>query len=133
MSSAKKKEGFTPSVPTSEEFSRTLGHVTWLMTQSRDHRKREINLIEAHVIAPLMFKQVRVFTKGKQPIAAVIWAYASPDVKEKLETGDYVMTLQDWRSGPEVLVVDCISPLMDPQMFIDQFSGDVKAAQNKKI
>lgn len=121
-----------PDVPTSEEFTRTLGQITWLLTQSKSHRRREIEFIEAHVMAPLMFKQVRVFTKGKQPLAALIWAYVSEDVKNKLLSGDHKMGLQDWRSGPEVMIVDCVSPLADAQLFIDQFMSEVEAAKGKK-
>jgi hemolysin-activating ACP:hemolysin acyltransferase len=78
-----------------------------------------------------MFKQVRVFTKGAQPLAALVWAYASPEVKERLDDKSYIMDLSDWRSGPEVVIVDCISPLTDGQMFIDQFMSQVKDAQKK--
>lgn len=113
------------SVPTSDEFSKTLGHVTWLMTLSKDHRDKSIRTIEADVLAPLMFKQVRVYTKGKQPLAAVIWAYVSPEVKSKIEADGYQMALRDWRSGPEVVVVDCISPFMEPKIFVDQFLSQV--------
>lgn len=131
MTMATKSEGFSPDVPTSEEFSRTLGQVTWLMTLSKEHRNRPISEIESRVSAPLMFRQVRVFLRDKQPLAALTWAYVSPDVKEKLKGGERSMSLQDWRSGPEVLVVECISPLMDPQIFINQFMADVEAARLK--
>ncbi|MCP3971729.1 MAG: toxin-activating lysine-acyltransferase [Rhodobacteraceae bacterium] len=109
-----------------------MGQVCWLMTLSKDHRDKPISLIEAHVSAPLMLKQVRVFTKGKQPLAAVLWAYVSPEVKAKLDTGTHVMSLQDWRSGPEVVVVDCISPLVDGQMFVKEFMAQVQSAQAKQ-
>ncbi|MEO9649845.1 MAG: toxin-activating lysine-acyltransferase [Roseobacter sp.] len=132
MTATEKSKPFQPSLPTSEEFSRSLGHVTWLMTQSPHHKKRQIELIEAHVIAPLMFKQVRVYLNGKQPLAAVIWASVSDVVKEKLEAGGYIMQLQDWRSGPEVVVVDCVSPLGDPKVFTEKFIAQVEAAQQTK-
>lgn len=116
-------------VPSSEEFARTLGHVTWLMTLSPDHKSRDISYIEAHVSAPLMFKQVRVYMRDKQPVAAVIWAYVSAEVKAKLDAGDYRMTLQDWRSGPEVAIVDCVSPLADKELFVKQFMDAVETAK----
>lgn len=124
---------FRPNAPTSDEFTRTMGQVVWLLTLSKEHRSKPISLIEAHVTAPLMFKQVRVYTKGKQPLAAVVWAYASNEVRKKIEKGGYEMALQDWRSGPDVVVVDCISPLMDQNMFIDQFLAEVENAQAKKV
>ncbi|MDJ0826916.1 MAG: toxin-activating lysine-acyltransferase [Rhodobacter sp.] len=131
MTTPPQAKGLHPKAPTSEEFTSTLGQVTWLMTLSKAHRDKPISLIEAHVAAPLMFKQVRVFTKGKQPLAAVIWAYASDEVRQKLQAGGYTMTLQDWRSGPEITVVDCISPLADAQVFIDEFMRQADAAKTK--
>jgi len=110
-----------PDVPTSEEFTRTLGQVTWLMTVAESHRDKQASWIETHVCAPLMLKQVRVYVKGKQPLAVIIWAYASQEVKDRLMTQDKSMTLQDWRSGPNVTIVDCISPFLDPQAFVERF------------
>ncbi len=114
-----------PDVPKSEEFTRTMGQISWLMTLSTAHRDQPISLIEAHVSAPLMFKQVRVYLKNKQPLAAVIWAYASQDIKQKIADGNYTMALNDWRSGPEVVVVDCISPFAPPETFVNQFMAHV--------
>lgn len=114
-----------PDVPTSDEFLRIMGQVCWLLSLSKDHREKPISLIEAHVSAPLMLKQVRVITRGNQPIAALTWAYVSPEIKALIETGDHIMDLKDWRSGPEVMVIDVISPLMDGKIFIDRFLGEV--------
>ena len=100
MSSDPTETAKKPDLPTSEEFSQTMGQVAWLMTLSKEHRSKPISYQEAHLTAPLMFKQVRVFEKDKQPLAAVIWAYVSPEVKSKIEAGGYTLSLQDWRSGP---------------------------------
>lgn len=114
------------TTPDAEEFMRTLGQVTWLLTLSKEHRSKSISYIETQVSAALMFKQIRVYTKGNQPIAAVLWAYASEDVKRKIDAGDANMSLQDWRSGQELTIVECISPLMDKDIFIEQFLNSVK-------
>ena len=115
----------SPDVPTSDAFTRTMGQICWLMTLSPAHRDQPISLIEAHVSAPLMFKQVRVYLKDKQPLAAVIWAYASDDIKQKIVEGSHTMALNDWRSGPEVVVVDCISPFAPRETFVNQFMAQV--------
>ena len=109
-----------------------MGQVAWLMTLSPDHRKQAIEMFEAHVSAPLMFKQVRVYTKGKQPLAAVIWAYASAEVKAKIEAGGHVMGLQDWRSGPEIVVVDCVSPFVDKKPIVEEFLKTARAAEAQR-
>ena len=121
-----------PDVPTSEEFTRTMGQICWLMTLSPAHRDRPISLIEAHVSAPLMLKQVRVYLKDKQPVAVVIWAYASDDIKQKIDGGYHTMALNDWRSGPEVVVVDCISPFAPPETFVNQFMAQVPSPNKRQ-
>jgi len=118
-----KHAGQTP--PTSEEFTRTLGQATWLMTVSKQHRSKDIAFVEAAICAPLMYKQLRVFLQGKQPVAVLTWAYASEEVKAKVEAGEGPLQLHDWRSGPEVVVVDCISPFTDKKKFIDAFMSEV--------
>ncbi len=118
-----------PKVPTSEEFTRTVGQVTWLMTMSKEHRDKPVSYIETYVSAPLMFKQVRVFLKGKQPLAALVWAYVSEEISDKIDAGGHTMGLQDWRCGPEVKVVDCVSPFADGQIFIDEFMSQVAATK----
>lgn len=128
----KSKEGqvrAAPEVPTSEEFTTALGRVTWLMTVSPEHKDKTAAWIEAHVAAALMFKQVRVYMKDKQPVAAVIWALVSPEVKAKLKTGVYSMALQDWRSGPEIMVVNCISPFAPAKQIADGFLRQAKEAR----
>lgn len=121
-----------PDVPTSEEFTRTLGQVAWLTTLSRPHLGRPMSYLRDMVIAPLVLKQVRVFLKGKQPLAAITWAYASEAVKAKVAMPPFVMALEDWRSGAEVVVIECISPLLDPQIFITQFMNQVENVLAKK-
>lgn len=118
----------TPKLPSSEEFTHVLGQVTWLMTLSKPHRERLIAHIDDLVIAPLMLKQVRVYLKGKQPLAAVTWAYASPEVKSKIATPPFILSLNDWRSGSEIVIVDCISPFADPNIFVEQFKNQAGRA-----
>lgn len=129
MSNTDHTKGKLPGAPSSDEFTRTLGQVTWLMTVCAPHRGKPVSWIEAQMVAPLMFKQVRVFLKGKQPIAALSWAYASDAVAQKLATGDHVMALEEWRSGPKVVVAACISPFAPGQTFIERFMAEVEAAK----
>ncbi len=36
------------------------------------------------------------------------------------------MALGEWRSGPEIVIVEVISPLIDKQIVINQFLGQIK-------
>lgn len=114
------------SFPTSEEFTHILGQVTWLMTRSPDLRDKNISWVEANIVSALVFKQIRVVTKGKKPLAAVIWAYASKEVRSKIEGGDYVMDIRDWRSGADVVVVQCIAPGIDSELVKSAFLQEVE-------
>lgn len=119
----------TPGTPTSEEFSRTLGQVTWLMGLSDAHKDLPVRALEGRVQTPLMFKQVRVFTKGKQPIAAVIWASVSNEIEAALEHPDFVMDLNHWRSGENLVIVDIVSPFVERAKIEILFWEQVKQAQ----
>lgn len=95
------------------------------MTVSKEYRSKDMAFVEAGICAPLMYKQLRVFLQGKQPVAVLTWAYASEEVKEKVVAGEGPLQLHEWRSGPEVVVVDCISPFADKKKFIDAFETEV--------
>lgn len=118
-------------VPSSEEFTRTLGQLTWLLTQAKDFKSMPVSEIEPRFVAPLMLKQVRIFTKGKAPIAALSWAYASPEVQTKIAGKDKPLLLNEWRSGPKVTVVDIVSPFTDPGIFTADFLKSVSEAQER--
>ncbi len=93
-------------IPTSEEFTSTLGKASWLLTQSGLHKSKPVSWIEPNIMAPLMFKQLRVFARGKQPLAFLTWGYVSFAVSERLKHPEYQIALADWRSGPDVAVVE---------------------------
>ena len=115
-----------PNVPTSDEFISTLGRATWVLSQSKLHKAKPIEWLEANIMAALMFKQLRVFSKGKQPLAILTWAYASTAVSERLKFPQYNIALSDWRSGPDIVVVDCISPFTDSEKFKKIFLKEVE-------
>lgn len=117
------------TVATSSEFLMALGQITWLMGLSNAHRDIPVRDIEARVQAPLMLKQVRVYTKGNQPVAAVIWASVSESIKQALRFDTYKMNLPDWRSGEQIVVVETISPFVDGAKFEKMFLEQVKDLQ----
>jgi cytolysin-activating lysine-acyltransferase len=106
-----------PLPPSPDEFLTVLGQVTWLMGLSEAHRDLPLREIETRIQVPLLLKQVRVYTEGKRPIAALTWAGVSEGVKQALSFPQYRMQLADWRSGPEIVVIDCISPFADRSKF----------------
>ncbi|MEP4978982.1 toxin-activating lysine-acyltransferase [Ascidiaceihabitans sp.] len=120
-------------VPTSEEFTSTLGKASWLLAQSALHKNMPVSWIEPNIMAPLMFKQLRVFTRGNQPLAFLTWGYVSFAVSERLKHPDYQIALTDWRSGPDVAVVECVSPFVDGEQFKINFLKEVEQAKAARI
>jgi len=112
-------------VPTSAEFTHSLGQVTWLLNMLDTHSDKPIKWIEPMIMAPLMLRQLRVYQQKSRPIAAITWAYADARVEAKVETGD-LLDLGDWRAGSKVKIVQCISPFSDGEpikrAFLDEIS-----------
>ena len=118
-------------LPTSDEFTRTLGQVAWLMTLSQPHRDKPIAILEKMISAALIFKQVRVYVQDKKPIAAVVWAYVSSELKSKILDQHYIPKLKEWRSGPELVIVDCTSPFLDEDKIKARFVEQYESAKEK--
>ncbi len=112
--------------PSAEDFSLKFGQVTWLATVAKDCRDLPICWLEANFAAPLAMQQVEILMKGKQPIAALSWAWASLEVKEKLASHDSSPILSDWRSGPNITVIRCISPFTEPKNMINKYENLIK-------
>ncbi len=113
--------GGAPLVPSSDEFLRSLGQVCWLMGLSEAHRDLPLREMEARIQVPLMLRQLRIYTEGARPIAALTWGSVSESIRQALRFPTYQMMMQDWRSGPELVIVDCISPFTDRQRIEDLF------------
>lgn len=116
-----------------QTFGSVMGQAVWLMTMSKAHRDLPIHTVE-HLISPaILLKQFRLYSQGKQPVAFLVWASVSDEIKAQIEGGDKKLELPDWRSGPNIVVLECISPLHPPQTFIDKFLNDAADAQKKEI
>lgn len=126
---AENSNGLNPlDAPT---FASTLGQAVWLMTMSPDHKDLPIRYVEQMLSPAILLKQFRLFSKGKQPVAMLVWASVSDDVKARLDTGDKSLELKDWRSGNNIVILDCISPFNPANTFEKQFLDSVKDVQSK--
>lgn len=90
------------------------------MTTEKRYRDRPIREIEALVATPILLQQFKIYSKGKSPVAFLNWAQVSDAVKAKVEAGD-PLELKDWRSGENVVVVDCVSPFNPREVFVESF------------
>lgn len=107
-------------------FASVMGNAVWLMTMSKAHRDLPIRTVEELLSPAILLRQFRLFSKGKQPLAFLIWASVSDEVKARIEAGDKKLDLEEWRSGSNIVVIDCISPMAPAQKFIDLFQASRK-------
>ena len=104
-----------------QTFASALGQAVWLMTMDPKYRDLPIREIEARVATPIFVQQFKIYMKDKQPVAFLTWSMASDAVKSRIELGDMVLDLKDWRSGTARVVVDCVAPFGSSKVFVRKF------------
>jgi cytolysin-activating lysine-acyltransferase len=107
--------------------------MTWLMTQSLLHKSLPIESLEWIAMPALIHEQFYIFRDGERPVGLALWAKCGPDAEGKLERGmldpENRLTLDDWRSGDTIWLVDLIAPFANAEnkqreiMIADLISG----------
>ena len=106
--------------PDPETFGSALGQAVWLMSMSAEHKELPIKSLDARVLPAILYKQFRLYFKGKQPVAFVSWAVVTDQVRTRLEAGGEI-ALADWRAGRNLVVVDCVSPFAPAEKVKEEF------------
>ena len=104
-----------------QTFGSALGQAVWLMTMSKEHRELPIKEIEDRLITPIFLQQFKIYSKGKQPVAFLSWAMVSDEVKARVEAGERQLKLKDWRSGNELVVVECVATFGSTKSIVNTF------------
>lgn len=118
------------TAPNPETFGSALGQAVWLMSMSPAHKALPIQSIEVRTLPAILLKQFKLYFKGKQPVAFIAWAMVTDEVKAKLAEGEDI-ALQDWRGGPNLVVVDCVSPFADDDKVKAEFMESMKSVTNQ--
>lgn len=105
--------------------SNVLGEITWLMTQSANHRYFFISDLEWMVLQPVSLGQFRIFHGEKFPVGVAFWGYVSDEVQERLQKGITKMKPGDWKSGENPWLVDLVSPFGNAQKMLDDLVQNV--------
>ena len=113
-----------------QTFGATMGNAVWLMSMDNRYRDRPIREIEALVATPILLRQFKLYSRGDQPMAFLTWASVSDAVKAKVEAGQ-PLTLEDWRSGNNIVVVDVVSPFTPAEGVAAKFVEGAKEAGEK--
>lgn len=120
------------ATPNPNTFGAAMGQAVWLMTMDKAFRDRPIRDIEEIVSAPLLLGQVKIYSKGDQPVAFLSFASVTPEIKARIDAGGRPEQVQDWRCGPEVVVVDVVSPFNEAKVFVKQFYDSIAAGPRSK-
>ena len=111
-------------------FGSALGQAVWLMTMSDDHKERPIKVLESEVLPAILLQQFKLYSKGNQPVAFLTWASVTDEIKKRFDAGDKSLEVQEWRSGKNVIVVDCVSPFNPKDIFEKTFLDGLKVEAN---
>jgi hemolysin-activating ACP:hemolysin acyltransferase len=113
-----------------DEFGLILGLASWLMTMSKDHRDLPIATLDKRILPAILLKQFKLIRKDKMPVAFISWATVSDEVKARLEGDEaYAPEVTDWRSGRNLVIVECVSPFSPAAEVKQHFiNGMIKTA-----
>lgn len=107
----KQKDDIAPT------FSHLLGEMTWLLSQSPLHRSFAVGDLEWLIMPALIHEQFYLFRDGERPVALATWAKCNAAAVAKLEGGMIEpknrLTLEEWKSGDSIWLVDVIVPFAD--------------------
>jgi cytolysin-activating lysine-acyltransferase len=128
-----------PAIPPT--VSHILGEMTWLLTQSLLHRAMAIGDLEWLIMPALAHRQFYVFRDAERPVGLALWAKCNPAAEAKLEAGmiepENRLTLDEWKSGEAIWLVDLIAPFADEAnrhreiMIADLVSGPLRGQEFK--
>ena len=122
----KKDISSTLNAPT---FASTIGQAVWMMTMSEEHRDMPISVVESLIAPAIYLKQFRLYSKKNQPVAFLVWASVTDEVKTRIESGNKLLELAEWRGGTHIIIVECISPFNPPEKFTKNFLSEANNAQ----
>jgi cytolysin-activating lysine-acyltransferase len=145
-----------PPPGTPQTVAEALGQVVWILSQSSMHRELKIKDLEYSFMPAILHEQFRIFRFGplpglenvdpkafapagmskealeQLPLGVAIWAKLSEGAESKLEKGER-LTLDEWKSGDRIWLVEMISPFATPQnklseaMLLDLMQGPFKS------
>ncbi|WNZ54052.1 toxin-activating lysine-acyltransferase (plasmid) [Microbulbifer sp. MKSA007] len=109
-----------------QTFASTMGQAVWLMTMSEAHKELPIRIVEERIAPALLLRQFKLYSKGNQPVAFLVWASVSDEVKERIENGEKKLDVKEWRSGNNIVVLDCVSPFNPAAVFEQKFLSELR-------
>lgn len=98
----------TPEFPTQDQL-RAYGDFAFLYLRSDFHRNLPLHLARLGIQPAIDLGYYKVFHVDGIPRYGVTWAFLSDEAEEKLKAGQ-VLAPAEWRSGPNMWVIEIIAP-----------------------
>jgi cytolysin-activating lysine-acyltransferase len=113
--------------------SQLLGEITWLLTQSKQHRQFFLSDLEWLVMTPILLQQFRVFYAKDRPAGVLFWAFVDEEGEQRLAEGTTKLRPQDWKSGDRLWVVEVIAPFGGAEEMVKDLKEKVFAEREIKF
>jgi cytolysin-activating lysine-acyltransferase len=114
-------------------IANVLGEIVWLMARSPGHSKLTIGEVEAHIMPAIDAVQFRVFHAGDKVIGAALWAFATPEVAQRLAGGDNRLAPADWSGGDELWIVDLVAPFGAEHVMLEDLKEGLFKTRDMKF
>ena len=97
----------------------SLGEITWLLSQSPNHRHSLfVADLEWLVMPALMHGQFRLFHAEGKPAGVALWAFVTEVVEQRLAGGGRIAA-DDWRGGDRVWLVELVAPFGNQEAMLE--------------
>jgi cytolysin-activating lysine-acyltransferase len=114
--------------------AQALGETAWLLSQSPNHRHALFLAdLEWLALPPVSNGQFKLFRQDGRPIGVALWAYLSEEAENRLEAGIGKLATDDWRSGPNLWLVELIAPFGQQEAMVEDLKTTVLAGQTFKL
>lgn len=106
-----------------------LGPVTWLMMTSGPTRHTLVSELEWRVMPALVLDQAKLYFRDESPVAFASWAKLSEVSALRYRQSPHHLVASDWNSGPQVWLVDVLTPFGGAQEVLKDLRENVFKGQ----
>lgn len=118
-----------PQAP-AKTVSHVLGEITWLLSQSQLHKNLFISDLEWMVMPAILLEQFRIYpAPSGQPAGLVLWASVSDETDARLSQGQFRLSPQEWRAGPNLWLLEMVSPFGGQEEMLAEAASTIFAGK----
>lgn len=109
-----------------DSLSQVIGEVVRLMASHRAYRYAFMSDIHWMVLPPVVSRQYKLITNNKgDTVGCVLWGEVTDRVRERLRSGGDKLQPEEWRGGPNAIVMQVLAPNTMEDSFLHEFKARV--------